>query len=132
MKSFGVLALAASASAAYINGTAPANGTVYTTEVVTAYTTVCPAATSGAYVTTINSKAYTISSATTITVTDCPCTLVKPMATSMAASMTPSMASSAAKNGTASATKPAVYTGAANHVAAGYGLAALGAAVVLL
>lgn len=37
MKSFGVLALAASASAAYINGTAPANGTVYTTEVVTAY-----------------------------------------------------------------------------------------------
>ncbi|KAH0347621.1 hypothetical protein KCU81_g3484, partial [Aureobasidium melanogenum] len=124
MKSFGVLALAASASAAYINGTAPANGTVYTTEVVTAYTTVCPAATSGAYVTTINSKAYTISSATTITVTDCPCTLVKPMATSMA--------SSAAKNGTASATKPAVYTGAANHVAAGYGLAALGAAVVLL
>lgn len=37
MKSFGVLALAASASAAYINGTAAANGTVYTTEVVTAY-----------------------------------------------------------------------------------------------
>jgi hypothetical protein len=39
MKSFGVLALAASASAYYINGTAPiTNGTVvYTTEVVTAY-----------------------------------------------------------------------------------------------
>ncbi|KAH0370988.1 hypothetical protein KCU65_g2247, partial [Aureobasidium melanogenum] len=128
MKSFGVLALAASASAAYINGTAPANGTMYTTEVVTSYTTVCPAATSGSYVTTINSKAYTISSATTVTVTDCPCTLVKPMATSMASSM----ASSTQKNGTASATKPAVYTGAANHVAAGYGLAALGAAVVLL
>ncbi|KAG9635556.1 hypothetical protein KCU95_g17971, partial [Aureobasidium melanogenum] len=129
MKSFGVLALAASASAAYINGTAPANGTVYTTEVVTAYTTVCPAPTSGAYVTTINSKAYTISSKTTVTVTDCPCTLVKPMAT--ASSMASSMASSA-KNGTATSTKPAVYTGAANHVAAGYGLAALGAAVVLL
>ncbi|KAG9581280.1 hypothetical protein KCU77_g16282, partial [Aureobasidium melanogenum] len=129
MKFFGVLALAASASAAYINGTAAANGTVYTTEVVTAYTTVCPAATSGAYVTTINSKAYTISSATTITVTNCPCTLVKPMAT--ASSMTSSMASSS-KNGTATATKPATYTGAANHVAAGYGLAALGAAVVLL
>lgn len=39
----------------------------------------------------------------------------------------------ASKNGTASATKPAVYTGAANNVAAaGYGLAALGAAVALL
>jgi hypothetical protein len=38
MKSFGVLALAASASAYYINGTTPTNGTVvYTTEVVTAY-----------------------------------------------------------------------------------------------
>jgi hypothetical protein len=45
MKSFGVIALAASASAAYINGTAPANGTVYTTEIVTALTTYCPAAT---------------------------------------------------------------------------------------
>jgi hypothetical protein len=37
MKSFGVLALAASASAYYVNGTVPMNGTVYTTEVVTAY-----------------------------------------------------------------------------------------------
>ncbi|CAD0106284.1 unnamed protein product [Aureobasidium uvarum] len=101
MKSFGVIALAASASAAYINGTAPANGTVYyTTEVVTAY------------------------SATTITVTNCPCTLTKPVA---------SMATGGASNGTATATKPAIYTGAANNmVAAGYGFAALGAAVVLL
>jgi hypothetical protein len=37
-------------------------------------------------------------------------------------------------NGTATTSKPAVYTGAAanNMAAAGYGLAALGAAVVLL
>ncbi|CAD0013215.1 unnamed protein product [Aureobasidium pullulans] len=116
MKSFGVIALAASASAAYINGTAPANGTVYTTEIVTALTTYCPAATT-------NGKTYTVSSATTLTITDCPCTVVKTMAPSATGS----------SNGTASATKPAIYTGAANNVvAAGYGLAALGAAVVLL
>ncbi|KAK6005122.1 hypothetical protein QM012_007901 [Aureobasidium pullulans] len=128
MKSFGVLALAASASAAYINGTAPVNGTAYTTEVVTAYTTVCPAPTAGAYVTTINSKPYTISSQTTVTVTNCPCTLTHPVSSATAAS-----SSMAHMNGTASATKPAVYTGAANNVAAaGYGLAALGAAVALL
>lgn len=89
------------------------------------YTTVCPAATAGAYVTTINSQTYTISSATTITVTNCPCTLTKPVASSMA--------TGAHSNGTATTTKPAVYTGAANNVAAaGYGLAALGAAVALL
>jgi len=53
----------------------------------------------------------------------CPCTVVKTMAPSATGS----------SNGTASATKPAIYTGAANNVvAAGYGLAALGAAVVLL
>ncbi|THZ06365.1 hypothetical protein D6C95_02437, partial [Aureobasidium pullulans] len=119
MKSFGVIALAASASAAYINGTAPANGTVYTTEIVTALTTYCPAATTVVQ----NGKTYTVSSATTLTITDCPCTVVKTMAPSATGS----------SNGTASATKPAIYTGAANNVvAAGYGLAALGAAVVLL
>ncbi|KAI4722162.1 hypothetical protein E4T48_01471 [Aureobasidium sp. EXF-10727] len=125
MKSFGVIALAASASAAYINGTAPANGTVYTTEVVTALTTVCPAPTAGAYTTTIANNVYTVKSATTITVTNCPCTLTKPVA---------SMATGGASNGTATATKPAIYTGAAanNMVAAGYGIAAFGAAVVLL
>ncbi|KAI5205098.1 hypothetical protein E4T39_03312 [Aureobasidium subglaciale] len=117
MKSFGVIALAASASAAYINGTAPVNGTVYTTQTVTALTTYCPAATTVVQ----NGKTYTVSSATTLTITDCPCTIVKPVATAHAG------------NGTATATKPAVYTGAANNmVAAGYGFAALGAAVVLL
>lgn len=41
--------------------------------------------------------------------------------------------SSTGSSASATASKPAVYTGAAaNVVAAGYGLAALGAAVVLL
>ncbi|KAH0290812.1 hypothetical protein M436DRAFT_77765 [Aureobasidium namibiae CBS 147.97] len=122
MKSFGVIALAASASAAYINGTVPMNGTVYTTEVVTALTTVCPAPTSGGvYTTTIANNVYTVKSATTITVTNCPCTLTKP-ATSMAT------------GGSATSSMPAIYTGAAgaNVVAAGYGLAAFGAAVAFL
>lgn len=65
MKSFGVIALAASASAAYINGTTTASNVTYTTEVVTALTTVCPAAT----VLTVNNKVYTVSSATTLTIT---------------------------------------------------------------
>ncbi|KAH8669382.1 hypothetical protein BGZ61DRAFT_592454 [Ilyonectria robusta] len=49
---------------------------VYTTEVVTALTTYCPAATTLTY----NDKTYTISTATTLTITDCPCTISKPVA----------------------------------------------------
>jgi len=46
------------------NGTAP----VYTTEVVTAYTTYCPEAT----VLTQAGQTYTVSSATTLTISSCP------------------------------------------------------------
>lgn len=46
------------------NGTAP----VYTTEVVTAYTTFCPEAT----MITHKGQTYTVSSATTLTITNCP------------------------------------------------------------
>jgi hypothetical protein len=52
------------------------NGTVaYTTEVVTALTTYCPAATQ----LTHNGKTYTVTSATTLTITNCPCTITKPV-----------------------------------------------------
>jgi len=69
-----VIALAASvASAGYTNGTV-----VYTTEVHTAYTTVCPAATE----LTFNGVTYTATASTTLTITNCPCTIVKPVATS--------------------------------------------------
>lgn len=61
-----VAAMAGAASAAppAYNGTAP----VYTTEVVTAYTTYCPEAT----MITHKGETYTVSSATTLTITNCP------------------------------------------------------------
>jgi len=68
-----VSALAAAASANY-NGTA----VVYTTEVHTAYTTVCPASTE----LTFNGVTYTATASTTLTITNCPCTIVKPVTTS--------------------------------------------------
>ncbi|MCJ1285711.1 hypothetical protein MMC26_005052 [Xylographa opegraphella] len=50
------------------------NGTVvYTTEVVTAYTTYCPAATSIVH----GNQTYTATEATTLTITNCPCTVTK-------------------------------------------------------
>jgi hypothetical protein len=78
-----VLSAAAGVSATYGyvapgNTTAAPTGTgsvVYTTEVVTALTTYCPEATQ----ITHGDKTYTITSATTLTITDCPCTVVKPV-----------------------------------------------------
>ena len=61
-----VMATAASAASfpRAANGTvAASNGTVYTTEIVTAYTTYCPAATTIVQ----NSKTYTVTGATTLT-----------------------------------------------------------------
>jgi hypothetical protein len=67
-----ITALAATVSAGY-NGTV-----VYTTEVHTAYTTVCPASTE----LTFNGVTYTATASTTLTITNCPCTIVKPVTTS--------------------------------------------------
>ncbi|KAI9818326.1 MAG: hypothetical protein M1832_004444 [Thelocarpon impressellum] len=67
-----VAALAAGASA-WSNETHP----VYTTEVVTAYTTYCPSPTTVVH----NKVTYTVKSATTLTITDCPCTVTKPLVT---------------------------------------------------
>jgi len=68
-----VIAAAATAVSAGYNGTV-----VYTTDIVTAYTTYCPEATS----ITLGASTYTVSEATTLTITDCPCTIVKPVTTS--------------------------------------------------
>ncbi|KAF5024488.1 hypothetical protein F66182_3428 [Fusarium sp. NRRL 66182] len=54
---------------------APSNGTVYTTEVVTHLTTYCPEPTTLTY----GDKTYTITEATTLTVTDCSCTISRPV-----------------------------------------------------
>ena len=64
-----LLALATSAAAL--------SNVTYTTEVVTALTTYCPASTT----LTHNGKTYTITEATTLTITDCPCTVTKPVTT---------------------------------------------------
>ncbi|KAL2358436.1 mmc protein [Cryomyces antarcticus] len=118
---------------------------VYVTEVVTAYTTYCPAPTSIVHG----------NQATTLTISNCPCTITKP-ATSVAATSTPvvplgssavvapvssipvytngtivapTSASSGAVVATRSATSSpiATYTGAANKAfaASGAGLAAV-------
>ena len=57
-------ATASVAPAGPMNGTAPA----YVTEVVTAYTTFCPEATEITHA----GETYTVSSATTLTITNCP------------------------------------------------------------
>jgi hypothetical protein len=71
-----VLAAASSASA-WSNDTV-----VYTTDVVDVYVTVCPA---GASV-TVGGSTYTntLTVSSTLTVTDCPCTIVKPVYTTSA------------------------------------------------
>ncbi|PFH55510.1 hypothetical protein XA68_18147 [Ophiocordyceps unilateralis] len=69
-----VLAVAAGASAHY-----GGNATVVT-EVVDVYTTYCPGPTQ----ITHGSKTYTVTEATTLTITDCPCTITKPILTTSA------------------------------------------------
>ncbi|KAK0392583.1 hypothetical protein NLU13_2078 [Sarocladium strictum] len=49
--------------------------TVYTTEIVNSYTTYCPEATT----LTHGNKTYTVTQPTTLTITDCPCTVTKPI-----------------------------------------------------
>lgn len=69
---FAAVASASWSPSAY-NGSAPA----WTTEVVTALTTYCPDATTLTHA----GVTYTVSSATTLTITSCPggCTVTKPV-----------------------------------------------------
>ncbi|KAI0896746.1 hypothetical protein F4806DRAFT_496051 [Annulohypoxylon nitens] len=53
------------------------NATAYTTEVVTSYETYCPGPTQITY----GTNTYTVTEATTLTITDCPCTISKPIYT---------------------------------------------------
>lgn len=69
-----VIAAAAGVSAGY------AKNVTYTTEVVDVYTTYCPEPTK----ITHGGKTYTITEATTFTITDCPCTVTKPVITTSA------------------------------------------------
>ncbi|EKD13875.1 uncharacterized protein L3040_005509 [Drepanopeziza brunnea f. sp. 'multigermtubi'] len=78
------LALASSAAANYGYGYGYGSGSgsnasvVYITEVHTAYTTYCPASTE----LTFNGVTYTATESTTLVITNCPCTVIKPVVTS--------------------------------------------------
>jgi len=125
---FSVAAVIAAAAGAQ----AWAGNVTYTTEVVTAVTTYCPYATQITY----GSSTYTITEATTLTITDCPCTVTKPVSvtstpygnsTAVAPKTTPT------KVGTisASATKPASSSIATAGAAKAAGLTGAGLAGVL-
>ena len=65
-------AVSALAAASSVSAYAYTNGTEFTTtEVVTSYTTFCPSPTEIVE----GGKTYTVTEATTLTITDCPCTL---------------------------------------------------------
>ncbi|KXH46259.1 mmc protein [Colletotrichum simmondsii] len=70
---FSAAALVLAATGAMAN-----KNVTYVTEVVSAYTTYCP----GPTVISHADKTYTITKATTLTITDCPCTVTKPVFTS--------------------------------------------------
>ncbi|CAD6500638.1 BgTH12-06347 [Blumeria graminis f. sp. triticale] len=53
----------------------PNNTIAYVTEIVTAFTTICPNATMIEF----DSVTYTATESTTLTITNCPCTIVKPV-----------------------------------------------------
>jgi len=76
---YSTLALAAFVATAsaggYYNGT---TAPVYTTYTTTAIETYCPGPTTLTY----GEHTYTVTEATTLTITDCPCTVVKPVYTS--------------------------------------------------
>jgi hypothetical protein len=69
------LAAVAAASPLSGNATTTPGGVVYTTEIVSSIVTYCPAATEVVH----GSKTYTVTEATTLTITDCPCTVSKPV-----------------------------------------------------
>ncbi|KAG8631192.1 hypothetical protein KVT40_000332 [Elsinoe batatas] len=119
---------------------------VTTTQIFTAYTTYCPSPTQFA----VNNVTYTVSSATTLTIKDCPCTVVSTGLVTTPAGPTGAVPTSAptgpasvatspvvyasvpatapSRNATATTTKPAVqsFTGAADKVGPVAGAVALG------
>lgn len=74
MKSFFATAAVVGLAAAMPKNATTTGEVVWTTEVVTAYTTYCPAPTT----VVMNNKTHTVTEATTLTITDCPCTITKP------------------------------------------------------
>jgi len=110
-----IAALVATAAANY-NGTA----IQYTTEVYTAYTTVCPASTE----LTFNGVTYTATESTTLTITNCPCTVISPVTTSSVVYCTTCAIPTSAPVYPNSTTTAAGVTSVGTTSAAGYPTAA--------
>ncbi|KAK9450342.1 uncharacterized protein V1518DRAFT_205001 [Limtongia smithiae] len=124
--------LAGAAQAAFTNGTSTTlMYDVTTTEVVTEYTTYCPYATTF----TEGNSTYTVTEATTLTITNCPCTRTSTYTTSTV-TVCPCTKTSSATTVASSTTAPAVstFTGAANkaQVAGGAVAGAVAIAAYLL
>jgi len=80
----GLAAIAAGVQGA-VTGGSYGNGTVYETITTTALTTYCPASTTFTH----GTNTYIVTEATTLTITDCPCTITRPVSSSSSQS-TPS------------------------------------------
>lgn len=111
---------AGTANNATVGGTATAGGIAYTTEVVTSFTTFCPFATQLTY----NGQTYTASSATVLTITNCPCTITKAVSSATPTGNT-AITTSTGSSGNSSQPTPVAFTGAGNKaVLAGSSLVA--------
>ncbi|CEJ94677.1 Putative Mmc protein [[Torrubiella] hemipterigena] len=110
---FSTVVLAAAA------GVAANKNVTYVTEVVDVYTTYCPAATQ----ITHGTKTWTVTAPTTLTISDCPCTVTRPVQVTSAV-----VCHSCHQNGTVTPAKP---TGPAVVPTAGAGKVAAGLAGVL-
>ncbi|KAI1107138.1 hypothetical protein F4804DRAFT_298693 [Jackrogersella minutella] len=95
--------IAAVAFAAGVSASYPAGNATYTTEVVTSYETYCPGPTQITY----GTNTYTVTEATTLTITDCPCTISKPVYTT--SSVACSTCTSAPTYPTSAPAPPPVY-----------------------
>ncbi|UKZ57588.1 hypothetical protein TrVGV298_011448 [Trichoderma virens] len=119
---------AAGVSAVYVP---PSNVTVVT-EVVDQYVTYCPYATQ----ITHGSKTYTVTEPTTLTITDCPCTITRPVTVTSSVvcntctittpTQAPPASGPASTGGVVPSAPPAVPTGGASKaVLSGAGLAGI-------
>jgi len=102
-------AVAVAALAAGVSAGTYSNATVsYTTEVVTAYTTYCPEAT----LITHGAQVYTVTEATTLTITNCPCTLTKPVTSATVTPAAPASAAPVVYSNSSAAAVPVTTTAA--------------------
>ncbi|KAF7855450.1 hypothetical protein EAF04_010192 [Stromatinia cepivora] len=99
-----ISALAVSVSATG-NSSAPGNSSmpvVWVTDVVTAFTTVCPMATTLSF----NGVTYTATESETVTISNCPCTISKPVYTTSSVICNDCSAASTAPASSAAPTAP--------------------------